>query len=285
VALLHLPQEEKGIIQAVLPRKSVFERKVAGETTVEQVVAANVDVVLIISGLDNDFNLRRIERYLTLAWESGAMPVIVLNKADLCVNIDEKVAEVSAIAIGVPLHVTSAKDGRGLEIFQQYLIPGTTGALLGSSGVGKSSIINCLIGSDSLPTQEVSEYDSKGRHTTTYRQLILLPSGGIVIDTPGMRQLKLWGDDDGLKRVFEDIDELAISCRFRDCSHLGEPGCAVQIAIADGRLTSDRYESYLKLRKEQRYLEARQAMKANAVEKMRWKQISQYQKSLKKRLR
>jgi ribosome biogenesis GTPase / thiamine phosphate phosphatase len=282
VAISHFPLEAKGIIQSLLPRKSVFERKVAGETTVEQVVAANVDIVFIICGLDKDYNIRRVERYLTLTWESGAIPVIVLNKADLCDNIDERLAEIAAIAIGVPIHITSAKDGTGFEIFQEYLKPGVTGALLGSSGVGKSSIINNLIGADCLPTQEVREYDSRGRHTTTYRQLLILPTGGIVIDTPGMRLLKLWGDDSGLKRAFEEIEELAESCKFRDCSHQGEPGCAVQAAIDDGHLAADRYSSYLKLRKEQRYLEARQSMKASVVEKLRWKQLSQYQKSLKK---
>jgi len=282
VAIAHFPLEAKGIIHAVLPRKSVFERKVAGETTIEQVVAANVDMVFIICGLDLDYNIRRIERYLTLAWESGAMPVIVLNKADLCENIDERLAEVAAIAIGVPIHVTSAKDGTGFEIFQEYLKPGVTGAFLGSSGVGKSSIINKLIGTDYLPTQDVREFDSKGRHTTTSRQLILLQSGGIVIDTPGMKLLKLWGDDNGLKRVFEEIEELAELCKFRDCSHQGEPGCGVQAAIDDGRLAEDRYESYMKLRKEQKYLEAKQVMKASAVEKLRWRQISQFQKSFKK---
>jgi len=281
-AISAIPQEGKGVIQALLPRKSVFERKVSGETTVEQVVAANVDIVLIICGLDNDFNIRRIERYLTLAWESGAMPVIVLNKADLCQNIEERIAEVSSVAIGVPLHVMSAKEGQGLEIFQQYLTPGTTAAFLGSSGVGKSSIINCLLGQENLRTQEVRESDGRGRHTTTYRQLILLPSGGIVIDTPGMRLLKLWGDDSGLRRVFDEIEELGSSCRFRDCNHVGEPGCAVQAAIDSGSLSVDRYESYLKLRKEKRYLESRQIMKASAVEKLRWKQISQLQKNFKK---
>ena len=283
VAITHIPAESKGIINALLPRKSAFERKVAGETTVEQVVASNVDIVFIVSGLDHNYNIRRIERYLTLGWESGAMPVVVLNKAGLCENIDEVSAEVTAIAIGVPIHVTSARDGSGFEIFHQYLERGKTGAFLGSSGVGKSSIINFLTGSKDLPTQEVRDYDSRGRHTTTYRQLIMLPSGGIVIDTPGMRLLKLWGDDEGIKRVFEEIEELAASCRFRDCKHVEEPGCAVQTAISDGRLARDRYDSYLKLRKEQRYLEARQSMKASAVEKLRWKMIARYQKDLKKR--
>jgi ribosome biogenesis GTPase / thiamine phosphate phosphatase len=283
VAITHLPSESKGIIQALLPRKSVFERKVAGETTVEQVVAANVDIIFIVCGLDNNYNIRRIERYLTLGWESGAMPVIVLNKADLCDNIDERLAEAAAVSIGVPLHITSARDGSGFEIFQQYLEPGKTGAFLGSSGVGKSSIINCLTGSNDLPTQEVRDYDSRGRHTTTYRQLIMLPSGGIVIDTPGMRLLKLWGDDSGIKRVFEEIEELSTGCRFRDCSHNEEPGCAVQAAIANGSLPQDRFDSYVKLLKEQRYLESRQSMKASAVEKLRWKMIARFQKDLKKR--
>ncbi|OGC92873.1 MAG: ribosome small subunit-dependent GTPase A [candidate division Zixibacteria bacterium RBG_16_53_22] len=281
VAISYLPDERKGIIQALLPRKSAFVRNVAGEETARQVVASNIDTIFIVNGLDGDYNLRRIERYLAMAWESGAVPVIILNKADLCENIDEKVSEVESPAIGVPVHAISATRGQGLDIIRAYLSPGTTAALLGSSGVGKSCIINKLLGEERLRVNEVREWDSRGRHTTTYRQMLVLPEGGIIIDTPGMRLIKLWGDEDSVGRAFEDIEELGALCRFRDCEHMSEPGCAVQVALVNGSLDRKRYESYLKLKKELRYLEARQAMKPSAFEKMRWKQIAIYQKHVK----
>lgn len=276
------PDESRATIHALLPRKSAFVRKAAGNVTVEQVIAANIDTVFIVTGLDGNFNVRRIERYLTLAWESGANPVVLLNKADLCDNIDARTAEVETAAIGVAVHALSARDDHGLEALAPYLAPGKTSAFLGSSGVGKSSIINCLAGEAKLPTGDVREDDSRGRHTTTSRELLLLPSGGIVIDTPGMREIQFWGDDEGLKQAFDDIEQLAAQCRFRDCSHFSEPGCAVREGIENGSLLRQRFESYLKLKKELLYLERRQAMKASAVEKLRWRQIAQFQKILKK---
>ncbi len=275
--------ENRATIHALLPRQSAFSRKMAGVETQEQVVAANIDTVFIVCGLDANYNLRRIERYLTLAWESGAVPVILLNKCDLCGDLEMKVAEVESLAIGTPIHAISARDGQGLNTLGRYLSKGKTAAFLGSSGVGKSSIINRLLGEERLATNAVSEYDGRGRHTTTHRELIVLPDGGIVIDTPGMRELQVWGDEQGLKQVFDDIEELAKGCRFRDCQHRTEPGCAVRAAINDGKLDPGRFQSYLKLKKELEYLAVRQVMKAAGAEKLKWKQISQIQKSFKAR--
>ena len=264
------PDEHKASIIALLPRKSLFSHKAvlsggmpdSGGKTEQQVLSANVDTVFLVCGLDADFNLRRIERYLIVGWDSGANPVIILNKADLCSDIDEKIAEVESIAFGVPIHPVSATKNQGLENLQKYLSRGKTAVLLGSSGVGKSSIINKMLGQESLKVREVRAYDSRGRHTTAYRQMILLPDGGIVIDTPGMRELALWSNEQGLDKTFNDIAELALRCRFRDCSHQGEPGCAVQQALQDGTLNASRHKNYLKLQKELKHLALRQDTKA-----------------------
>jgi len=277
------PNEKTATIHALLPRKSSFSRKVAGEVTAEQVIAANIDTIFIVCGLDLNFNLRRIERYLSLAWESGAVPVILLNKADLCAEAEERKLQVESIAFGVDVYTLSAAQHIGTEILNKYITTGKTVAFLGSSGVGKSTIINSLLGTERLKVNDVSELGSRGKHTTTFKELILLPSGGMVIDTPGMRELQVWGDEEGLKHVFDDIMELAANCKFRDCSHEREPGCAVQKAINDKTLDPKRLESYLKLKKEFTYLSNRQTMTPNAVEKARWKEISVYAKSLKKK--
>ncbi len=282
VAVSALPDEGKAIIQTLLPRKSAFSRKVAGQKTEEQVVAANIDLVFIVCGLDLNFNLRRIERYLTVAWESGALPVILLNKADLCPEAEIRKCEVEAIALGAEVHTLSASEKTGLGALSPYIQVGMTVAFLGSSGVGKSTLINALSGSERLKVNTVSELGSRGRHTTTFRELIFLPNGGLVIDTPGMRELQVWGDEEGLKRVFDDIEALASECRYWDCRHEGEPSCAVQEAISHGTLEPKRLESYRKLKKEIVYLTDRQTMKASAIEKARWKSISQQAKSLKK---
>src|SRR4051812_6992393 len=249
-------------IRAVLPRVSRFSRRAAGNPTEEQVVAANIDVVFLVSGLDGDFNPRRIERYLVTAWESGASPVIVLNKSDLVDRAQEMVEEIAALAQGVPVHAVSAKQLESIEQIRSYVARGRTAALLGSSGVGKSSIANALLGEDRLRTHEVRESDSRGRHTTTGRQLVLVPGGGILIDTPGMRELQLWETGEAVAGAFADIDALAENCRFRDCRHAGEPGCAAAAAVAAGMLPAERLESFRKLQDEQAHQHRQQDERA-----------------------
>ncbi len=239
-----------GIIHHVLPRKSLFSRKVAGSTNEIQVVASNIDTVFICMSLNNDFNLRRLERYLSIAWDSGGVPVIVLTKSDLCEEIDERFAEVSSIAMGVDVLVTTSTFENGYQSLHRYLAKGQTVAFIGSSGVGKSTLINRLLGHQALNTNAIRN-DDKGKHTTTRRDLIIIPDSGVVIDTPGMREIGVINTD--LSKSFADIDELASNCRFNDCSHTSEPNCAVQSAIQDGHLLSDRLESYRKLKKETKY--------------------------------
>jgi ribosome biogenesis GTPase len=275
--------EKKATIYDILPRKSKFSRKLAGAKTEEQIVATNVDIVFLVSGLDKDFSLRRIERYLILAWESGANPVIVLNKADLAEDVDRTVLEVESIAPGVPIIPLSAIDRQGLEALSDYLQSGKTVALLGSSGVGKSTITNQLIGSKILATQSVRQADSRGRHTTTHRELILLPSGGLIIDTPGMREIQIWGGDEGLQETFTDIETLSQQCHFRNCQHQNEPGCAVQQALNEGILDDRRFSNYQKLQKEIAFLARKQDKRASLVEKEKWKKIHQEMRNHKKR--
>jgi ribosome biogenesis GTPase len=287
-------EKDRCIIHGLLERKSGFSRKAAssggmpdsGGRTDEQILAANIDTVFLVSGLDGDFNAKRVERYLVAAWDSGATPVILLNKADICDNIDERVDEISSVAFGVPVLVISAQENRGMEALDPYLDAAQTTVFLGSSGVGKSTIINRLLGEERIKTQAVREYDSRGRHTTTFRQMMFLPGGGIVIDTPGMRELQLW-DDGGLSKAFADVEELTGQCRFNDCRHESEPGCAVLEAIRDGRLSEDRYRRYLKLQKENRFLAMRkdQAAQRRAVREWdrRIRQYNQAKKDLKKR--
>lgn len=246
-------------IHAVLPRRTSFSRRAAhdpgSQSTREQVVAANVDVVFVTASLAEDVSTRLLERYLTLAWESGARPVILLTKADREEDPDA-VAEVAEVGGEVPVHAVSTRTGLGLADVRRYLGPGVTGALLGPSGVGKSTLVNALLGEDRLATGSVRE-DGSGRHTTTRRELVLLPGGGLVVDNPGMRELHLWVADEGLDEAFEDITELAAHCRFSDCRHDGEPGCAVAAALADGRLAAERWESYRNLERELAELEER----------------------------
>lgn len=280
VAIEVKPGDTLAVIQAVLPRRSSFSRKEAGSLTREQVVAANIDTIFLVTGLDGDYNLRRIERYVTQAWNSGATPVIVLNKADVCPNLDEKIAEVEEVAMGVEIHAVSAKEGLGLDPLEAYVGSGKTVAFLGSSGVGKSTLVNHLMGQDEVKTGEVRQDDSRGRHTTSYRELLLLPSGGAVIDTPGLRELQLWGSEEDLEGSFSDVEELAEACRFRDCTHETEPGCAVQAAIEEGTLDLGRYQSYLKLRRELDYLARRQDESAAYIERQRWKKMTKMYKSI-----
>jgi len=263
--------EKTGTIEEILPRRSRFSRKVAGELTEEQVVAANIDVVFLVSGLDHDFNPRRIERYLVTAWESGAAPVIVLNKADLVADPERFVTETAALAAGVPVHAVSAKRPESMAALRDHLGPGRTAALLGSSGVGKSSIANALIGEEMLRTREVRESDSRGRHTTTGRQLVLIPGGGILIDTPGMRELQLWESGETVGGAFADVESIGEGCRFRDCRHAGEPGCAVAAAVAGGLLPAARLESFRKLQDEQAFQATQQDERARIEVKRRGK--------------
>jgi ribosome biogenesis GTPase / thiamine phosphate phosphatase len=240
-------------IRAVLPRVSRFSRRAAGNATEEQVVAANIDVVFLVSGLDGDFNPRRIERYLVTAWDSGAAPVVLLNKADLVDDPAPFVREVETLAKGVPVVAISAKRGDAMEAIRAHLGRGRTAALLGSSGVGKSSIANALIGEERLRTRDVRASDSRGRHTSTSRELVLLRGGGILIDTPGMRELQLWDTGGAVAETFSEVESIAAGCRFRDCRHATEPGCAVRAAVAEGRLPSERLDSYAKLQNEQAF--------------------------------
>jgi len=275
VAVAARPDEQAGTVQAVLPRRTKFSRKTAWQASEEQVLAANVDVVLIVSSVNEDLNLRRLERYLTLAWESGARPVLVLTKSDLADDVPAAVAEVESVAFGAPVHAISSVTGEGLDDVRAYLRPGVTAALLGSSGVGKSTLVNTLAGEELLETREIRE-DGKGRHTTTRRELVQLPGGGLVIDTPGMRELQLWIAEEGLEEAFEDVTELFGQCRFSDCAHDSEPGCAVKEALANGTLAPERWESYLKLQRELAHLERRLDKRAAAEERKRWRALSSF---------
>ncbi|MFD1737062.1 ribosome small subunit-dependent GTPase A [Bacillus salitolerans] len=267
-------QEGKATIHGVLPRFSKFSRKVAGDTTEEQIVATNVNSVFLVNALNQDFNIRRLERYLLLTWESGANPVVVLTKSDLCEDISSKIAAVESVALGVPIHITSAKDLTGLEDLQGYLQEGQTVALLGSSGAGKSTLTNYLLGEEKLLVQDIREEDGKGRHTTTHRELVLLPSGGMIIDTPGMRELQLWEAEGSMSHSFSDIEQIAEKCFYRDCKHENEPNCAVREAIENGQLDEKRFQSFVKLQRELAYLDRKNDKKAQLAEKAKWKKVA-----------
>lgn len=270
-------------IRAILPRRSVFSRKSAGRGTEEQIVASNIDTVFLVSALDQDFNARRIERYLVMSRQSGAQPVIVLNKADLPVNIDRIMKDIDSVAPNVPVHAVQAKgNGANVDSLRSYLTIGRTVALLGSSGVGKSTIINALAGQDLLKTAEVRESDGRGRHTSVHRQLLVLDDGGVVIDTPGMREIQLWDADDSVDEVFPEIEARASDCRFRDCRHDSEPGCAVKAAVADGTVDADRYESFIKLQHERDAFIAKQEVRGQIQQKRDAKMGSKAMKALQK---
>ena len=263
------PEDGAGTITAVLPRFTKFSRKTAWQATEEQVLAANIDVAFLVASMNEDLSLRRLERYLILAWESGARPVIVLTKADLHAAPEAAVAEVETIAGGVPVVAISSKTGSGLEGIREQLAAGLTAVLLGSSGVGKSTLVNTLAGEELLATQEIRE-DGKGRHTTIRRELIQLPGGALIIDTPGIRELQLWVADDGIDEAFEDVTTLFASCKFSDCAHDREPGCAVHAALTDGSLSAERWESYLKLHAELEHLERKLDKRAASAARKKW---------------
>jgi ribosome biogenesis GTPase / thiamine phosphate phosphatase len=270
-------------IVAVLPRATAFVRKQADEPTEAQVVAANVDAVFVVAGLDGDLNVRRIERYLATAWDGGATPVVVLNKADLADDLEGRIAEVEAVAPGVSVVAVSATEARGLEALGPWLAAGRTIALLGSSGVGKSTLVNVLLGEARQQTTPVREWDSRGRHTTTRRELVALAGGAWLIDTPGIRQLQLWADEASLDRSFPEIAELAARCRFRDCRHATEPGCAVREAERDGTLPAERVASWRKLQRELVWLAAKQDQRLRAEQHARWRAIHLAQREHAKR--
>ena len=259
VLMTTYPHEQKAMIHQVLQRKSVFMRQASGIKTEEQVVASNVDFVFLVNGLNHDFNLRRLERYLLLAYESRATPVIILTKRDLCDNLEEKLHQVEAITFGAVLVIAvSSLDGVGLEEVRDLISVGCTIALLGSSGVGKSTLLNALVGRDVQETSGIREGDGKGRHTTTHRELFMLPEGGLVIDTPGMRELQVAGGSDWIDTTFSDVEGLISACKFSDCQHHTEPGYKVKEALENGTLSADRYRSYQKLQREVAYQEKRQ---------------------------
>ena len=278
------------VISRVLVRKNALSRGASGarnkqdeRSQKEQVIAANLDTICIVCGLDRDFNLRRIERYLTLVYNCGLSPVVILTKADLHPDPESCVAEVEAVAMGVPVHLVTASDDACLAPLEPYLSPGRTTTMVGSSGVGKSTLVNRLYGENVQLTRSTSIHVGKGRHTTTTRDLIVMPQGGMVIDNPGIREIAFWEFDGGIETAFPEIEKLALGCRFADCSHAHEPGCQVLEAVAEGEITRNRLENYLKMKRELEYLSIRRHKSADRVEKERWKEVALKVKAFKKR--
>lgn len=286
VLLTYDPKDKKAIIRGILPRKSKFSRNAAGTAiTKEQVIASNIDTVFLVSAMNHDFNPRRIERYLTAVWDSGSNPVIILNKSDLCDDINGRISEVECVTFGVPIHAMSALNNQGVDQLNQYLIEGKTCIFLGSSGVGKSTIINNILGKNRQKIQEISNSNDKGKHTTSNRELIVLPNGGMVIDTPGLREIQLWKTEDSVTDLFEDIEQLARQCKFSDCQHDTEPDCAVKQAIENGDLSEKRLQNYYKLQRELAYIERKEQRKRNRRIRISYKQAEKNRRKEKMRLK
>jgi ribosome biogenesis GTPase len=266
------PLKIGNVIVKILERKNQISRKAAGKELKEQLIAANIDIMFLVMGLDHDFNLRRLERFIFMVTASQAKPVVILNKIDMVNDLIEKLEKVRVL-VGdeIDIHTISALNKSGIDTIRQYMKTGITIVLVGSSGVGKSTIINALLGEPKQKTAEVRKKDSKGRHITTSRELFIIPGGGVIIDNPGIRELQLWGDPSSLKVTFKEIDELSVNCRFRDCAHLNEPGCAVIKALKSGTLSEERFNNYLKMRKELAYLSRKMEMSSEAAEKLKWK--------------
>ena len=270
--------ERDALIHALMPRKSAFARRAAGGVGV-QIVAANVDIAFLVAALNNDLNPRRLERYLVAARDSGAAPVIVLTKADLSADVESERQAVADIAAGAPVVTLSALTGDGIELLDRWLQPGVTAALLGSSGAGKSTLLNALAGEDLMSTGAVREFDDRGRHTTTHRELFRLPGGALLIDTPGMRELGLVAADEALDQSFADVTTLISQCKFSDCTHVSEPGCAILAALADSSLSTDRWQSYLKLQRELAFVVRKEDPVAEAANRAQWKQVHKNQRA------
>lgn len=280
VEVQKLIEEKKAVIHRILPRKSQFVRQAAGTRTEAQIVASNIDTVFIVNSLNYDLNVRRIERYILSAYESGAIPVVVLTKKDECSidGVDEIISRVETVAIGVPIVAISNVTRDGIDELMNYLPVKSTGALLGSSGVGKSTLVNTLLDREVQVTKAIREDDSKGRHATTHREMFMLPNGALLIDTPGMRELQLWEGESAIDATFQDIEVLVKTCRFTDCQHDTEPGCCVTEALDNGELSEERFRSYLKLQRELAYEKRKQDQKAQLAEKSKWKQITKSQR-------
>lgn len=271
--VLMAAREQPDVIDGIVDRRTVFSRKAASIETREQVLAANVDVAFVIAAA-TDVNPRRIERYLAIAWQSGATPVVLLTKADVADSQEELLSELEAVSMGTPVMVTSSVTGDGVDAIARELLPARTGVLLGPSGAGKSTLINRIAGAEIMRTRVIHGPSGEGRHMTSHRQLVMLPLGGMIIDTPGLREAQLWEGEDALGNIFEDVEMLTLQCRFTDCAHDTEPGCAIKDALASGTLDAGRFRSYRKLQRELRAVAAKTDARIRSEERKKWKQIS-----------